>query len=102
VRDLAGAAQDVVAQYDMASINALRALIDRLKDVSAAPVSSCAGGTVCDCLRCAHAVALPYLLVCAVQDPEKVVAKIVKNVTVARPLFNNPVGNGVYTLWCVP
>jgi hypothetical protein len=31
-----------------------------------------------------------------------VVAKIVKNITVARPLFNNPVGNGVYTLWCVP
>jgi hypothetical protein len=42
VRDLAGAAQDVVAQYDMASINALRVLIDRLKDVSATPVTCCA------------------------------------------------------------
>jgi hypothetical protein len=33
------------------------------------------------------------------QDPEKVVSKIVQNVTAARPLFNNPVGNGTYTLW---
>jgi hypothetical protein len=65
VRDLAGAAQDVVAQYDMASINALRALIDRLKDVSAAPVSSCAGGTVCDCLRCTHMLWLYLTSTCA-------------------------------------
>jgi hypothetical protein len=66
VRDLAGAAQDVVAQYDMASINALRALIDRLKDVSAARVPhyavilcviasavlTCCGSTLPPCMRC--------------------------------------------------
>jgi hypothetical protein len=63
VRDLAGAAQDVVAQYDMASINALRALIDRLKDVSARAPSS----AVILCVTAsAVAVVLPYHLVCAV------------------------------------
>jgi hypothetical protein len=72
VRDLAGAAQDVVAQYDMASINALRALIDRLKDVSATPVTCCAAvdGIFVLMALCvtasAVAVVLPYHLVCAV------------------------------------
>lgn len=35
------------------------------------------------------------------QDPRKVVDKIVENLTLAKPAFNNPVGRGVYTLWCV-
>jgi hypothetical protein len=35
----------------------------------------------------------------SLQDPEKVVSKIVQTVTAARPLFNNPVGKGTYTLW---
>ena len=34
-----------------------------------------------------------------VQDPVKVVNKVVENITLANPDFNNPVGNFVYTMW---
>ena len=35
----------------------------------------------------------------ASQDPVKVVNKVVENITLANPDFNNPVGNFVYTMW---
>ena len=111
-----------MAQYDAKrDVTQLKKCIDALLDVSIVCFCSylmcCAVGFVVracavHCMQAQTSICIkpsipwyvfvtdPIVTHCtSSQDPNKVVNMIVDNVTLARPLFNNPVGNGVYTFW---
>lgn len=107
VRDIADAPADVMAQYDAkTTVTKLKMCMDAMKDVR---IVYCLFVVSCNIqsplfwksdtllFHCIHS---PNLIIhTSSQDPNKVVNMIVENITLAKPLFNNPVGNGVYTFW---